>query len=151
MAGQNHLDEHRGCQEQSHTAVNRQGKAILGAGVGCAKKPDDSKKKKDRESPNFTIELEAGDGHTARATVSRFAAVPPPHKEKFTKLEPMESLAYEKDWEPVFQTVPVPLTAFQSGNDPKPFDPRKLRTVRLKFDRTAMSVICVSSVGFATK
>ena len=63
----------------------------------------------------------------------------------------MESLAYEKDWEPVFQTVPVPLTAFQSGNDSKPFDPRQLRTVRLKFDRTAMSVICGSSVGFATK
>lgn len=45
-------------------------------------------------------------------------------KEKFTKLEPMESLAYEKDWEPVFQTVSVPLTAFQSGNDSKPFDPQ---------------------------
>jgi dienelactone hydrolase len=112
------------------------------------KKPDESKKK-DRESPDFTIELETGDGTIVRAPVSRFAAVPPPFKEKFTKLDPMEEVAYDKDWEPVFQTVRIPLSSFQSANGSKPFDPRRLSTVRLKFDRTPMSVICVSSVGFA--
>jgi hypothetical protein len=112
------------------------------------KKPDESKKK-DRESPDFTIELETGDGAIVRAPVSRFAAIPPPLKEKFTKLERMEEVAYEKDWEPVFQTVRIPLSSFQSANGSKPFDPRRLSTVRLKFDRTPMSVICVSSVGFA--
>src|SRR5579864_8233166 len=111
------------------------------------KKPDESKKK-DRESPDFTIELEAADGAIVRAPVSRFAAVPPPLKEKFTKLDPMEEAAYEKDWEPVFQTVRIPLSSFQSANGSKPFDPRKLNTVRLKFDRTPMSVICISAVGF---
>jgi len=30
----------------------------------------------------------------------------------------------------------------------KPFDPAKLTVVRLKFDRTTMGVICVSSMGF---
>ncbi|MBZ5591017.1 MAG: hypothetical protein LAP39_02195 [Acidobacteriia bacterium] len=114
------------------------------------KKPDQSKKK-DRESPDFTIELLASDGSTATAPVSRFAAVPPPLKEKFTKLDPLEDIAYEKDWEPVFQTVRVPLASFQTASGSKPFDPRKLVTVRLKFDRTAMSVICISSVGFEAK
>ncbi len=114
-------------------------------------KKSDESKKKERESPDFTIELESGDGAIVRAPVSRFAAVPPPFKEKFTKLDPMEDVAYEKDWEPVFQTVGVPLSAFQSTAGSKPFDPRKLSTVRLKFDRTAMSVICVSGVGFETK
>jgi len=114
------------------------------------KKPDESKKK-DRESPDFTIELEATDGALVRAPVSRFAAIPPPLKEKFTKFEPMEEVAYEKDWEPVFQTVRVPLASFQSAAGSKPFDPRKLSTVRLKFDRTAMSVICISGVGFEAK
>jgi hypothetical protein len=79
--------------------------------------------------------------------VSRFAAIPPPLKEKFTKLDAMESQAYEKDWEPVFQTVRAPLSAFQNAG-PGSFDPSKLSMVRLKFDRTPMSVICVSSVGF---
>ena len=114
------------------------------------KKPDDSKKKV-RESPDFTIELVTSDGVTASAPVSRFAAIPPPLKEKFTKLDPMESAAYEKDWEPVLQTVRAPLAAFQgvdSSGGPKPFDPARLSVVRLKFDRTAMSVICISGIGF---
>jgi dienelactone hydrolase len=112
------------------------------------KKPDESKK--DRESPDFTIELVASDGAVATAPVSRFVAIPPPLKEKFTKLNPIEGAAYEKDWEPVFQTVRAPLDAFQS-HGPKPFDLRKLSTVRLKFDRTAMSVICISGVGFGER
>jgi hypothetical protein len=74
--------------------------------------------------------------------VSRFAAIPPPLKEKFTKVDPMENAAYEKDWEPVLQTVRAPLAAFQG------IDPSKVTVVRLKFDRTAMSVICISGIGF---
>jgi len=104
-------------------------------------------KKKDRESPDFTIELVTSDGVTAAAPVSRFAAIPPPLKEKFTKLDPMESAAYEKDWEPVLQTVRARFGAFQSAG-PRAFDPAKLSTVRLRFDRTAMSVICISGIGF---
>jgi dienelactone hydrolase len=102
---------------------------------------------KERESPDFTIELVSGDGVTASAPVSRFAAVPPPLKEKFTKLDLIEDVAYEKDWEPVLQTVRAPLAAFQ-GTNGKPFDPARLAAVRLKFDRTAMYVICISGIGF---
>lgn len=108
-------------------------------------------KKKDRESPDFTIELVTSDGVTATAPVSRFAAIPPPLKEKFTKLDPMENAVYEKDWEPVLQTVRARLGAFQgvdSSGGPKAFDPAKLSMVRLRFDRTAMSVICISGIGF---
>jgi len=94
------------------------------------------------EAPDFTIELVASDGATARAPVSRFAAIPPPLKERFTKLELLDDEAYEKDWEPVFETVRAPLGAF------KGFDPGKLSAVRLRFDRTPMNVICISGVGF---
>ncbi len=116
------------------------------------KKPGEKAKQSERSeeeraSPDFTIELESSDGATASAPVSRFAAIPPPLKEKFTKLDVMESVAYEKDWEPVLQTVRAPLAAFQVAPG-KQFDPAKLRTVRLKFDRTPMSVICISGIGF---
>ena len=40
------------------------------------------------------------------------------------------------------ETVRAPLAAFQG------IDPSKLTAVRLKFDRTAMSVICISGIGF---
>jgi dienelactone hydrolase len=111
------------------------------------KKKDEKPKEKEpakneRESPDFTIELVTSDGVTASAPVSRFAAIPPPLKEKFTKVDPMENAAYEKDWEPVLQTVRAPLAAFQG------IDPSKVTVVRLKFDRTAMSVICISGIGF---
>jgi dienelactone hydrolase len=114
-------------------------------------KEADKSKKKDRESPDFTIELVTTDGVIATAPVSRFAAIPPPLKEMFTKLPPMESQAYEKDWEPVFQTVRVPLAAFQTVDATKRFEGARLSVVRLKFDRTSMSVICISGIGFGKK
>jgi hypothetical protein len=105
----------------------------------------------ERDSPDFTLELVASDGTVASAPVTRFAAIPPPLKVKFTKLDVLDSQTYEKDWEPVFQTVRVPLMAFQSAGGAMRFDLRKLTMVRLKFDRTAMAVICVSGIGFGTQ
>jgi dienelactone hydrolase len=111
---------------------------------GKDKKPPEME---DRGSPDFTIELETSDGATGRAPVSRFAAIPPPLKETFTKLDRLDSAMYENDWEPVLQTVRAPLAAFQAAGG-KPFDPAKLRVVRLIFDRTAMYEICISGIGF---
>ena len=55
------------------------------------KKKDEKKskepKKKERESPDFTVELVTTGGSVAGARVSRFASIPPPLKETFTKLE----------------------------------------------------------------
>jgi len=42
----------------------------------------------------------------------------------------------------------APLSAFQTAAGSKPFEPQKLAIVRLKFDRTSASVICISGVGF---
>ena len=110
------------------------------------KKKDDSKK---RKSGNRRISHRTGSRRrtVATAKVSRFAAVPPPLNEKFTKLDLFESVDYDKDTEPVFQTVRIPLTAFKATGS-KPFDPASLRTIRLKFDHTPMSVICLSGLGF---
>jgi dienelactone hydrolase len=114
------------------------------------KKEKEESKKKERESPDFTIELVTTDGVTASAPVSRFISVPPPFKEKFTKLSVMDDAAYHQDWEAVFQSVRAPLRAFETPCEGKcrPFDPAKLSVVRLKFDRTPMYKICISGIGF---
>jgi hypothetical protein len=112
------------------------------------KKKEDKSKKKERESPDFTVELVASDGATADLPVSRFIAIPPPFKEKLTKLAIIDEEGYEKDWEPVFQTVRIPLANFQPPSGAKGFEPGKLTAIRLKFDRTTMSVICISGIGF---
>ena len=113
-------------------------------------KEKEESKKKERESPDFTIELVTTDGVTVSAPVSRFISVPPPFKEKFTKLSVMDDAAYHQDWEAVFQSVRAPLSAFETPCEGKcrPFDPAKLSIVRLKFDRTPMYKICISGIGF---
>jgi dienelactone hydrolase len=113
-------------------------------------KEADKSKKKDRESPDFTIELVTSDGAIRSAPVSRFASIPPPFKEKFTKLEKMDEEAYHQDWEVIFQSVRAPLSAFETSckDKCKAFDPARLTVVRLKFDRAPMYKICISGIGF---
>lgn len=115
------------------------------------KEKEQGSKKKEREAPDFTIELVASDGETESVPVSKFVAIPPPFKEKFTKLAVLDEEGYKKDWEPVFQTVRIPLASFQTTDGAKRIDPGKLSAVKLKFDRTEMSVICISGIGFAKR
>ncbi|HYL63859.1 MAG TPA: hypothetical protein VE077_14665 [Candidatus Methylomirabilis sp.] len=112
-------------------------------------KNKDKSKKKERESPDFTIELVTSDGVTISAPVTRFMTIPPPFREKFTKLEKMDEDGYNQDWETIFQTVRAPLSAFRSAEGSRLFDPARLSVVRLKFDRTPMYKICISGIGFA--
>jgi dienelactone hydrolase len=114
------------------------------------KKKEDKSKKKERESPDFTVELVTTDGVTVSAPVSRFVSIPPPFKEKFTKLGVLDDAGYNQDWEAVFQSVRAPLSAFETPCEGKcrPFDPAKLIIVRLKFDRTPIYKICISAIGF---
>lgn len=98
-------------------------------------------KNKERESPDFSIEFTARDGQVAVVQASRYQPIPPPLKEKLTKIDFVDGQQYEKDWEPVFQTVRIPLAGLN-------VEPAQIQSVRLKFDRTAASVICLSSVGF---
>jgi dienelactone hydrolase len=112
------------------------------------KKEEDKSKKKERESPDFTIELVTTDGVTASAPVSRFISIPPPFKEKFTKLGVLDDAGYNQDWEAVFQSVRLPLYDFQATDSSKRFDPANLSAVRLRFDRTTMYKICISAIGF---
>lgn len=93
-----------------------------------------------RDSPDFTVELETAEGAIARAQVSHFAAIPPPLITQFTKLEAIDSITHKVTSEPVFQTVRIPLD--------KLANPGKLAKVRLQFDVTRVSVICLSSIGF---
>lgn len=111
-------------------------------------KDADKDKEKERESPDFTIELVTTDGVTANVAVSHFISIPPPFKEKFTKLAILDEKYYDQDWETIFQTVRAPISAFQVTDNSKKFDPAKLSVVRLKFDRTPMYKICITQVGF---
>ncbi len=109
------------------------------------KAEDKSESKKERESPDFSVELETADGVIASRSLSDFGTVLPPLKAQFTKLQFLDNLFFEKSSEPVFQTVTIPLAAFAAREG---FEPGRLKVIRLRFDRTVGSVILLSKVGF---
>jgi len=103
----------------------------------AGKNEDQPEPKKERESPDFTLQLITPAG-VASVPVSRFQSIPPPLKAKLVKLNLNDDA---KDWEPVFQTVRIPLRAFGVA-------PSQLRALRLQFDRSPTAVICISAIGF---
>ncbi|MBV9612718.1 MAG: hypothetical protein JO091_09600 [Acidobacteriaceae bacterium] len=104
---------------------------------------DDGDKKP--ELTDFTVEMQTRDGVVAALPLSRFAALLPPIKVTFTKLAFLDTNNYKNASEPIFQTIELPLRDF-SEKDAR-FDPAKLQTIRLRFDRTPARVIVISEVA----
>ena len=107
---------------------------------GDKSKDDDGDDKKKPEATDFTVEMETTDGAVSRFPLSHFGVLPPPFKVRFTKLAKLDEIGYEKESEPIFQTIDVPLAAFTG-------EPAKIKTIRLRFDRTPMRVIILSQLG----
>ena len=112
-------------------------------GKGAEKAKEEPKK--ERESPDFAVELETADGVVASHPLSEFGTILPPLKVRFTKLQFLDDLGYQKSSEAVFQTISIPLSSFAAQ---KGFQVEKLGTIRLRFDRTRASVILLSKIGF---
>ena len=85
------------------------------------KKPDDKSKdepedkKKKPEPTDFTVEIETSDGAVSRFPLSHFGLLPPPFKVRLTKLAKLDEIAYEKESEPIFQTIDLPLSRLHRG------------------------------------
>jgi len=112
---------------------------------GDKSKDDDNQddKKKKPEPTDFTVEMEDSDGATSRFPLSHFGVLPPPFKVRFTKLTKLDEIGYEKESEPIFQTIDLPLAVFG-------VNPAKIKTIRLRFDQTPMRVVILSQIGFGT-
>ncbi|MBV9301434.1 MAG: hypothetical protein JOY62_05660 [Acidobacteriaceae bacterium] len=138
--------------------LDRQSVITLSMAVTDEKAPLPGKKAKDEaeenekeskqkpETTDFSVELETAAGISARLPLSKFRALLPPFKVQFTKLAFLDKFAYQKASEPIFQTIELPLDAFVQ-NDGR-FDPAKLKTIRLRFDRTPTRVVILSEIGF---
>ena len=108
---------------------------------------DGPKKSKGKpELTDFTLELATEEGVNVRLPLSRFAALLPPIKVRFTKLSLLDSMNYKKASEPIFQTIELPLATFGQQNDR--FRADHLRSIRLLFDRTPARVIILSEIAF---
>lgn len=58
-----------------------------------------------------------------------------------------EDIFYQTSWEPTFQTIELPFANFREANPN--LDLRRLRTLRLRFDRTERGVIILDQIVLA--
>jgi len=105
---------------------------------------DEAAEEEKAEAPDFTVELELYDGTVAARPLSDFGNILPPLEVRFTKLAFLDSEFYQKDSEPVFQTISIPLSAFSGENG---FDMGHLNAIRLQFNLTRAGVILLSEIG----
>jgi hypothetical protein len=96
---------------------------------------------------DFTVALESDNGVAVKLPLSRFRTLRPAVPIRFTKLEYLDHLLYKEPSEPVFQSVEIPLEDFRKADER--FDPTRLRSVRLIFDRTAASELLISQIGLS--
>jgi dienelactone hydrolase len=109
---------------------------------GDKSKDEPQDKNKKPEPTDFTVEIETSDGAVSRFPLSHFGVLPPPFTVHLTKFAKLDEIAYEKASEPIFQTIDLPLAAFA-------VDAAKIKTIRLRFDRTLMRVVILSQLGFS--
>jgi len=115
---------------------------------GAKERKEKSKKEasKDVEPVDFTVELTDAGGKTAALPLSRFGALQPPLKARLLKSAFLNEKAYKKASEPVLETIELPLRDFTASAPG--FDPAKLKTIRLRFDRGEKGSIVIGGIGY---
>jgi hypothetical protein len=87
------------------------------------------------------------DGHRARLPLSMFAPVRRPLITHVLRRADHEKDRFRNPYELVLQTYPMPLAAFRAAAPS--FDPARLRSIRLVFDRTPAGEVVMDDVGLA--
>lgn len=116
-----------------------------------AKKPAPKPKKpapKDSTPPDFSVELEDANGHTARVVLSQFGPVRMPIEAYIYRRKGRDKQVFPTLSEPVGTTYVMPMSAFTAVSPA--FDPKTLRAVRLVFDRVKQGSVTVDDVGLTT-
>jgi len=91
---------------------------------------------------DISLELVDAAGDSARTTLSQHATLLPPLPVRFTKWPPWETDRFGEPTEAVFQTVTVPLSAFEG------VDPANITQVRFLFDGSSPGVVLLDEIGF---
>jgi hypothetical protein len=108
-----------------------------------AKPGDDAEENND--TTDFSVEAVSANGEKARLDAGSFMPLLPPLHVQLTKWEQLDKRIYKESAEPAFQSLRIPFSAFAKAN--AAFDPHRVRTVRLIFDKTPKRVIIVSGIG----
>jgi hypothetical protein len=91
---------------------------------------------------DISLELVDAAGDSARTTLSQHATLLPPLPVRFTKWPPWERDEFGEPTEAVFQTVTIPLSAFEG------VDPANVVQIRFIFDGPSPGVVLLDEIGF---
>ena len=96
---------------------------------------------------DLTIELVDASGGTARAALSQFGKPRKPLEITVYRRKNRDKNQFPATHEMVLQTYVMPFKEFARG--PGSFDPARVRTIRLLFDRTQVGQVVVDDIGFS--
>jgi hypothetical protein len=113
----------------------------------AAKKPEPKKAAPDTMPVDLTIELVDASGGTARAPLSQFGKPRKPLEITVYRRKNRDKNAFPATHEMVLQTYVMPFKEFARGSGS--FDPARVRTIRLLFDRTQVGQVVVDDIGFS--
>jgi dienelactone hydrolase len=100
---------------------------------------------KDTAPIDFTIEVEDADGNVARVPLSAYGVPRRPLEVRVLRRERFERTAFRSRFEIVPQTYVIPMRDFARLNSA--FSARKLRAIRLVFDRVEGGTVIVDGIG----
>ena len=94
---------------------------------------------------DFTVELADADGHVARMPLTRYAPVRRPLEVRLYRRAGRDEQRFQNLFEYVPQTFVLPLADFATSTPD--FKPERLKSIRLRFDRTFAGTIILDDVG----
>jgi dienelactone hydrolase len=112
------------------------------------KEPPKPKEKPDSTPVDLTVELVDAAGHTARLPLSRFGVARRPLDARVYRRDGRDAQRFTNIYELIPQTFVMPLADFAKAAPG--FEPGKLKTIRLVFDRTVQGTVVVEDIGLST-
>lgn len=112
------------------------------------KTPPPPKEKPDSTPIDLSVELVDAGGRIARVPLSHFGVPRRPLDARIYRREGRDAQRFASIAEVVPQTFVIPMKEFTAVS--VEFDPTRLRTIRLVFDRTKAGTIILGSVGLST-
>ena len=113
----------------------------------AAKKPEPKKAAPDTTPVDLTVELVDAAGGTARVPLSQFGKPRKPLEITVYRRKGRDKTIFPNTYEMVLQTYVMPFREFTRGASG--FDPSRVRTIRLVFDRTPVGQVVVDDIGFS--
>ncbi len=131
--------------------TSKAGRARTAATADSTRKAAEARRKAgpDTIPIEITAELVDSAGHSARLPLSRFGTIRRPLDTKVYRRDGRDDQRFATTFELVPQTYVLPLADFVKIAPQ--FDPGRLTTIRLLFDKTSAATVVVSDIGLSTK